>query len=37
MREESKMTRRGRIDEYDGESDGIGAGCLNQKERKGLA
>ncbi len=37
MREESNMTRLGRITEYDGESGGIGAGCLSQKERKGMA
>ncbi len=37
MREESNMTRPGRIDEYDGESGGIGTGCPNQKQRKGMA
>jgi hypothetical protein len=39
MREESNLTRLGRIDEYDGESGGIGigTGCPKQKQRKGMA
>ena len=37
MRGESNMTRLGRIDEYDGERGGIGTGCPDQKQRKGLA
>ena len=37
MREESDLTRLGRITEYDGESGSIGTGCPNQKQRKGRA
>ena len=37
MREESDMTRLGRITEYVGESGSIGTGCPNQKEGKGRA